>query len=267
LIRLNEPIQKGFSGDSFETTITVPTFSPSENHFIIAGYIEPSGSPPNHEIIPQKVHWNYIIIDINGNPIQGLRSFTIFTDAPAVLDSEDSIEILVTVTEGPGVGGATVEDASVVIEVGGPASASTTATMTNTNGRISFRLTVEEVTENTTITLFVNATKDGYVDGPYSQVVSIRGSGSSSGGDPSDPNEDDDAGGGVPMWFILVLVIIIVGVVVLYMMGIIPQNSEDAGSPNDEMVKKGSNGNDPKNEDALEQKKPEKEQTKDIEKE
>ena len=209
--QLNEPYRDNFTGDTLETKITVPTFAPTGNHFIIAGFIEPTGSPPTGEIFYPTIIWNYIIIDIDGNPVTGMRSFVTSSSFPHQILSGESYEWTITVTEGYEIGGDPLEGALVNLEVVGPAEVNVPSGLTNADGEFTFTITAQKVTENTTFIFYVNSSKDGYRGNSVGNDMVIKVDDGSNGGGNGGNNGDDDEGSGA-LWIVLLFVVIAIAI-------------------------------------------------------
>lgn len=93
------------------------------------------------------------------------------TDAPEELESEEAVEITIWVTddnEDP------AKDADVTIETTGSGNSNISAGKTDENGELTFTLTADTVTEDETVTIWINATKVGYEDGHYEKTITVK---------------------------------------------------------------------------------------------
>jgi len=217
--RLNEPYREPFTGDTFQTTIPVPTFAPSENHFIIAGCIEPSGGSSNRAYIYPEVIWNYLVIDINGTKVVDLDYFLFSTRFPPDLISGGSHEMTITLKEGPEDDTDPIQGALITLEVVGPAEVSIPYGITNAEGKFTFTITAQKVTENATFLLFVNCSKEGFEDDSTGFFIDVRVNDESKG---NRKGGDDDGVNVIGLVIIIVLLIFVGTFIMGYSQGLIP---------------------------------------------
>ena len=91
------------------------------------------------------------------------------TDAPDIIDTQDTVIVVATVTHNP-----PIEGADVTIETSGAGSSDISNGITDSKGQITFNITANNVTgENDHIFIWVNASKDGYEEGMYDRVITV----------------------------------------------------------------------------------------------
>ena len=156
-----------FTGTGFDFMVGVPGFFPEDHNFVIA-----AGMFVDDESFMGGIRVGITVVDNEGNPAFGTHEdpLQVATDAPDSIFSEDEVPVTVTITGSP-----PVEGADVTIEVTGAGESDAGAGTTDSNGEVSFTLTAYNATdENKTLTLWVNATKDGYNAGNYSKVITVE---------------------------------------------------------------------------------------------
>ena len=113
---------------------------------------------------------DYLILDSEGHDrLEQERRLQVHLDTLEILNSEQVIIGGITVSGSP-----PVEGANVTIEVTGAGSSNISQGVTDENGNLSFTLTADNVTgEDRVITIWINATKDGYNAGGYAKNVTV----------------------------------------------------------------------------------------------
>ena len=92
------------------------------------------------------------------------------TDIPDTIISEEQKEISITVSSNE-----PLEDAEVSIEIEGSAEIDKSFDKTDENGTIIFTLTAQKVTDkDKTVTIWINATKDGYEKEKYKKIFTVK---------------------------------------------------------------------------------------------
>ena len=157
--------QPRFTGDEFTRNLGVPDFFPKDYDFLLLGGIfEDDGTQDGRQFM------DYLILDSEGHDrLEQERRLQVHLDTLEILNSEQVIIGGITVSGSP-----PVEGANVTIEVTGAGSSNISQGVTDENGNLSFTLTADNVTgEDRVITIWINATKDGYNAGGYAKNVTV----------------------------------------------------------------------------------------------
>ena len=95
----------------------------------------------------------------------------ITTDLPDIMGSEYIVPLEVQIADNVSL----IAGANVTLQTAGPGKTCKTSGVTNANGNVFCAITISNVTgEDTTFTIWINATKDGYPDAFYSKVIIIK---------------------------------------------------------------------------------------------
>ena len=130
----------------------------------------PNGVDVNENLVFANIT-SFSIFAPMGEETVGPKPLVVETDLPVEMDENTSISVLVTVKDG---NENPVEGAMLEIAISGGANVDKNSNTTDANGNCIIILTGEDISADTVVTLWVNATKGGYEEGKYSKSITIK---------------------------------------------------------------------------------------------
>jgi len=156
-----------FTGEQFSRELGVPSFFPDDMYFLIVGVISEDDDGPGVD------RMNLVVVDKDGN-VQDLEKeeLNVTSNLPDNLDSEEQVAFTITITDS---NGGKIKGARVTLETAGPAGTCKKSDSTDANGEVNCYLTAHNVSgDDGTVTVWFNATKDGYIDGHCEETIIVR---------------------------------------------------------------------------------------------
>jgi len=169
-----------FEGNQYTRKLGIPEFFPENMYLMVTagmGFDQPFGTRGAETPFLYLILLAFFIFSVSGTGIWSLGGggsggdpkLKVSSDAPSSINSDEAKKIGAIIFRNP-----PVEGADATIEVTGSGSVDNDSAESNENGEVFFTLRAYNITnEDSSITLWINATRDGYQDVTYRKEITV----------------------------------------------------------------------------------------------